>query len=210
MAFDYPVNLDLAGRRCVVFGSGPLAVDRVQGLLASAAEVEVVTPEPSDELVALGPPVTRSIGVPDDLDGAFLAIATREDGAPIGELWEAAIERGVLFAALDDVAHCHFGAASIVRRGDLRVTISTAGKAPALSKRLRQRLDEEIDEAHGELVEVLHRARERLLPREVPFATWAGAWGVALEDLDSLLELVRAGRGDQAVERVVASVRGAL
>lgn len=210
MAFDYPVNLDLTGRRCLVFGGGPLAVDRVRGLLASAAAVEVVTPEPSEELEALGPTVTRRVGAPDDLDGAFLAVATREDDAPIEALWEAANERGVLFAALDDVPHCHFGAASIVRRGDLRVTISTAGRAPALSKRLRQRLEEEIDEAHGELVDVLHRARERLLPREVPFETWAAAWGAALEDLDVLLELVRAGRADEAVERVMTSVQAAL
>lgn len=210
MAFDYPVNLDLEGRRCLVFGSGPLAVDRVEGLLASAAEVEVVTPEPSDELVRLGAPVTRRTGTPDDLEGAFLAIATREDDAPVGALWEAANERGVLFAALDDVPHCHFGAASIVRRGDLRLTISTAGKAPALSKRLRQRFESEIDAAHGELVEVLHRARERLLPREVPFGVWASAWGAVLEDLDGLLELVRAGRSEEAEERVVTGVRAAL
>lgn len=207
MAFDYPVNLDLAGRRCVVFGGGPLAEDRVEGLLTSTASVEIVTPAPSSELVALGAPITRRTGTASDLDGAFLAIVTREDDAPVGALWEAANERGVLFSALDDVAHCHFGAASIVRRGDLRLTISTAGKAPALSKRLRQRLEGEFDGAYGELVEVLHRARERLLPREVPFEVWAAAWGDALVDLDDLLFLVRSGRGAEAEDRVIEAVR---
>lgn len=210
MAFDYPVNLNLAGRRCIVFGGGPLAAERVEGLLASGAQVEVVTAEPSEELVATGAPVLRRTGGAADLEDAFLAVATREDDAPVAELWDAAEERGVLFAALDDVAHCHFGAASIVRRGDLRITISTAGKAPALSKRLRERLETDIDEAHGELVEVMHRARERLLPREVPFSTWADAWGGALEDLDGLLELLRDGKVAEAEDRLVASVRSAL
>lgn len=210
MAFDYPVNLDLGGRRCVVFGGGPLAVDRVEGLTASAAEVLVVTPDPSEALIGSAVAVERRTAAPADLDGAFLAIATREDDAPIGELWAAANERGVLFAALDDVAHCHFGAASIVRRGDLRITVSTAGRAPALSKRLRRELETTIDDAYADLVEVLHRARQRLLPREVPFPTWAAAWEEAVRDLDGLLELVRAGRTGEAEERVTRTVERAL
>lgn len=207
MAFDYPVNLDLAGRRCVVFGDGPLAVDRVTGLLASAADVTVVTADPSDELAALGAPITRRCGQTADLDSVFLAIATREDDAPVRELWDVAEARGVLFAALDDVEHCHFGAASIVRRGDLRITISTAGKAPALSKRLRQELEDRIDGAHGELVEVLHRARRRLLPREAPFAAWASAWGRALVDVETLLARLRAGEATAVEDDLVAAIR---
>lgn len=210
MAFDYPVNLDLTGRRCVVFGDGPLAVDRVTGLLASAADVRVVTASPSEELAALGAPVTRRRGATADLDGAFLAIATREDDAPVRELWDAAEARGVLFAALDDVDHCHFGAASIVRRGDLRIAISTAGKAPALSKRLRLELEDRIDGAHGELVEVLHRARRRLLPREAPFPVWAAAWGRALEDLEPLLARLRAGEATAVEDDLVAGIRDEL
>lgn len=219
MAFDYPVNLDLAGRRCVVFGGGPLATERVTGLLASEAAVLVVSTSPSPELrvraaageVALHERTAEA----DDLAGAFLAIHTREDGPPgdvareVEALWDVARERGVLFAALDDVPHCMFGAAATIRRGDLRLTVSTAGKAPALAKRLRRDLEAEYDEAYGELVEALHVAREQALPRDVPFAEWAARWEAALEDLDGLVELVRAGESDEIVRRVLAAVRPA-
>ncbi len=210
MAFDYPVNLDLAGRTCVVFGGGPLALERTEGLLASGATVRLVTPAPEPDRFPAEAKVRDRLGEPGDLDGAFLAIATREDDAPVEELWHAANERGVLFAALDDVAHCHFGAASVVRRGNLRVTISTAGRAPALAKRLRRSLERSIDDRHGTLVEVLHAARERLLPRRVPFPVWAAAWEEALVDLDGLLELVGAGATAEAEERVVATVTRAI
>lgn len=218
MAFDYPVNLALTGRRCVVVGGGPIAAERVDGLLASGADVAVVSPSPASSLrrhadagdVDLH---EREVAV-DDLDGAFLAIHTREDGSPeevaaeVDALWERAVADGVLFAALDDVPHCMFGAASTIRRGDLRITVSTAGRAPALSKRIRRDLEEVYDDAYGELVDALHRAREAALPREVSFAEWAGRWEEALADLDALLDLVRDGRADAVTEQVARTVRG--
>lgn len=232
VSFDYVVSLSLAGRRCVVLGGGPLAVDRVEGLLAVGARTEIYAAEPSARLTELDgelPDGERSDGqLPDsgssdrgssdraaslqihrrtyrrgDLAGAFLAVATREDDADIELAWDEAESRGVLFAALDDVPHCHFAAPARVRRGDLSVTVSTAGKAPALSKRLRQRLEGEVDEAYGELVEVLHEAREAALPRSIPFPEWAQRWSTALSDLDELASLVRTGRRDQVRGRVL-------
>jgi precorrin-2 dehydrogenase / sirohydrochlorin ferrochelatase len=207
VAFDYPVNLNLEGRRAVVFGGGGLAVGRIEGLLASGATVTVIAPSPDPALRDLPVRLIERPGVPADLAGAFIAIATGEDDTPIDPLWEAAEEAGVLFASLDDIPRSHFGAASIVRRGDLRITISTAGKAPALSKRLRLRLEEQFDPAYGELVEALHRARQRLLPRTVPFADWAARWGEAVADLDHLLDQVRAGETGEVEEHVVRTVR---
>ncbi|MDX1657239.1 MAG: NAD(P)-dependent oxidoreductase [Nitriliruptorales bacterium] len=208
MAFEYPVNLDLAGRAVVVFGGGPLARERIARLLEVGAEVTVVTPD--DPGVGNRVDHHARLGTPADLDGVFLAIATGEDDAPIDELFAAAERAGVVFASVDDVEHSHFGAASTIRRGDLQLTISTAGKAPALSKRLRIELEDRFDDAYGELVEVLHGARQRLLPRTVPFADWAAAWGAALADLDGLLELIRDGQAGVAEERVVSIVRESL
>ncbi|MFP5309989.1 MAG: bifunctional precorrin-2 dehydrogenase/sirohydrochlorin ferrochelatase [Actinomycetes bacterium] len=213
MAFDYPVTLDLAGRRCLVAGDGPLALDRVEGLVASGAAVELYAAAPAAELagavVAHGVAHHARTLAPADLDGAFLAIVTREDDADVAALWDASREARVLFAALDDVPHCDFGAMSTIRRGDLRVTVSTAGRAPALAKRLRRRLETDVDEAYGELVERIDAAKRRVGPRTVPFAAWAARWEEALADLDGLLELVRAGRAPEAEDRIVATIADA-
>ena len=206
MAFDYPVNLDLGGRRCVLAGSGPLAQERLEGLLASRAEVTLVTPAPSDELRAAAAAHDVALHerelVEADLDDAFLAILTREDDHDVAALYAAAEARGVLFAALDDVPHCMFGAMSQLRRGDLRVTISSAGRAPALAKRLRQRLEDELEEELAELVEVVDEAKRRHGPRSVPFDVWAGRWACAMQDLDGLLGLLADGRREEALERI--------
>ena len=42
MAFSFPVALEVTGRRCVVFGSGPVARARVAALLDAGADVTVI------------------------------------------------------------------------------------------------------------------------------------------------------------------------
>lgn len=209
MAFDYIVSLDLGGRRCAVFGDGPLAAERVAGLRRSGADVTVVTPDPAADVVPDGVAHVARLGEPGDLDGVFLAIVTREDDVDVPTMWDAAQERGVLFAALDDIPHCDFGAVSQINRGDLTVTLSTAGRAPALAKRLRTQLEELITPAHGRLVDLLHDARAELLPRTVPFDEWAARWADALSDLDQLVAWTDAGEDEKVVAHVQERVRPA-
>ena len=51
-AADYPLTLDLHGRRAVVVGGGPVAARRVRGLLDAGAHVDVVAPWVCEELAA--------------------------------------------------------------------------------------------------------------------------------------------------------------
>lgn len=198
MAFSLTISLDVTGRRGVVVGGGREAVDRVRSLLHGGCEVTVVTPAPDPSLVDLadaGEVSLRPRGYRDgDLAGAFVAYVTREDPTPVDATWAEAAREGTLLSTLDDVPHSHFATPSVLRRGDVVVTVATAGRAPALAKRLRRHLEGELGPELGELVEVLEQAREACLPRTVPFAEWAARWEVALADLDGALAAVRAGR----------------
>ena len=81
MSFGYPVMLELAGRRCVVIGAQAIREGKVEGLLAAGAD-DVVVVEPSvDERFdgVAGVRVERRAWRPDDLDGAFLAVASSDD-----------------------------------------------------------------------------------------------------------------------------------
>ena len=210
MAFDYPVTLDLEGRLCLLGGGGPLAVERLTGLLRSRADVLVVTDDPSPGLVAqcaaFDVPLLERLLQPTDLDGAMLAIVTREDDADVPTLYAAARERGVLFAALDDVPHCDFGAMSQIRRGSLTVTISSGGRAPALAKRLRKHLEQTLTHDLGELVEAIDEAKALHGPRDVPFDVWAGRWEEALEDFERLLAMLREGQHDEVRDHILATI----
>jgi siroheme synthase-like protein len=205
MAFRYPVDLELSGRRCLVVGGGPEAEAKARALLEADADVLVVTETPTDGLTDLGRRGELEILArhyrPGDLEGVFLVITTdrRYNDAVFAE----AETKRVLCNAVDDVAHCHFAVPALVRRGELLLTVSTGGRAPALAKRLRRRLAGTFGSEYGALVDLLGEVRDELRPRRTgSFAAWAGRWEtVAAEEAD-LIRLVTEGRIDEAKDRV--------
>ena len=50
---DYPVTLDVSGRRVVVVGGGPVAARRARGLVAAGAAVELIAPWACEDVAAL-------------------------------------------------------------------------------------------------------------------------------------------------------------
>lgn len=216
MPFGYVIQLDLDDRLAVVVGGGVVAASRVVDLRDAGARVRVVAAEVSVELaevVAAHPDhveVRARPFTPGDLDGAAIAIATGEEPADqpldVDTFWAESRDRGVLASVLDDLDHADFAAPALVRSGSLRIAIATAGKAPALAKRLRVHLEQTLGDTAGDLVDLLAEARRRVGPRDVSFGVWAARWERALADLDGLLDLTRAGRHDEVVDRTVAIV----
>lgn len=219
MPFGYVISLDLDDRLAVVVGGGVVAASRVVDLRDAGARVRVVAADvsdtlaevvaaahtdaapgdrPSDAVELLRRPYARG-----DLDGAAVAIATREEPVDVDAFWAESRDRGVLASVLDDLAHSDFATPALVRSGSLRIAVATAGRAPALAKRLRRHLEQTLGDTAGELVDGLAEARDRVGPRTVDFDTWAARWACALDDLDGLLDMVRAGRRAELVERTV-------
>jgi siroheme synthase-like protein len=207
MPFRYPVALELSGRRCVVTGGGREAEGKARALLEAEADVVVIAPRVSDglaDLVRRGEltHIARRYR-PGDLAGAFLVIAADSDRAVRAAVFAEAEADRVLCNAVDDVEHCHFAVPSIVRRGELLLAISTGGRAPALAKRLRRRLSDELGWEWEALVDVLGEVRAAALPhRPADFAIWAARWSDVLDREEELLDLLREGRIDEAKARI--------
>ena len=196
----YPVNLVVAGRRCVVVGAGRIAARKVDGLLAAGADVHVVAPHLGEQArlwrdegrVTAAERAFR----PDDLDGAWLATAATDDHAVNHAVFEAGDARGVWVNAADDPDNCSFTLMSVIRRGDLVVTVGTGGRSPALATWLKERITAELGPEYETLVALLSDARDAMQAegRSTEEADWKRA-------LDSgMLDLIRAGRVDDAKE----------
>lgn len=188
MAFGYPVALEVAGRRCVVFGSGPIGQARAMALLEAGAEVTVID-RPYEE---------------GDLAGVFLAVSATGNAAETARIFAVAEQEGVLLNAVDDPAHCHFAVPAVLRRGDLTVTVATGGRAPGYARQLRDELSRTIGAEYGTIVDLIGAVRDELrAQRAAPtsgsaadFDRWATRWRDALEH--DLIGLVRAGRIGEA------------
>jgi uroporphyrin-III C-methyltransferase / precorrin-2 dehydrogenase / sirohydrochlorin ferrochelatase len=211
MPFRYPVSLELTGRRCVVIGSGPMAEDKVGGLLEADAAVTVIGQPATEGLRELaeegGVELCERSYADGDLAGAFLAIAATDDTRINGLIFAEAERGGVLLNAVDDIDHCHFAVPAVVRRDDFMMAISTGGKAPALAKRLRMRLADQFGTEYGALVNLLSEVREEVIPnREASFSDWARRWQLALDH--DLAGLVRCGRLQEAKRVVLRALSG--
>ncbi len=196
----YPVNLLLDGRRCVVVGAGRVAARKIAGLLDAGAAVHVVAPDLNAEVRAwqAGGQVTvdRRAFVPTDLDGAWLATVATPDPAVNAAVAEAGEARRIFVNAADDPAHCSFTLMSVVRQGDVVVTIGTGGRSPALATYLKDHVTSEMGPEWGVLLELVSDERERL--RAGGTSTETVDWKRALDS--GMLDLIRAGRVDQAKE----------
>jgi precorrin-2 dehydrogenase / sirohydrochlorin ferrochelatase len=171
----FPMFVKLTGRRCVVVGGGALAESKIESLLASGADVTVVSPSLTEglkrrwEANVLGW-VARKFAA-GDLDGAFLVIAATADEAVNEFVYREADRRGILCNAIDQPARCHFYFPAVVRRGDLQIAISTNGLSPSLAQRLRKQFEHEFGPEYGDWLRWLGLVRETLMERRVDFAT---------------------------------------
>lgn len=169
MASLFAMFLKLDGQRCVVVGAGRIAEQKLDGLLAAGADIRVVAPQAS-ELIRRYASRGRVQWIQrrfetNDLDGVALVIAATGDRAVNEEVFRQANAKHVLCNAVDEPEHCHFYYPAVVRRGDLQIAISTAGKSPALAQRLRSEIETLIGPEYEELIHWLGNVRTMFFSR---------------------------------------------
>ncbi|HEX8769801.1 MAG TPA: bifunctional precorrin-2 dehydrogenase/sirohydrochlorin ferrochelatase [Acidimicrobiales bacterium] len=195
----YPVNLLVEGRRCLVVGGGDVAARKAQGLLDCGGQVHVVAPRVSDAIRADGRltwderPYRTT-----DLEGCWLVIAATDSTEVNRSVYLDGEAAGVWVNGADDPQHCSFTLPSVVRRGDLMLTVSTGGRSPAVATWIRRRLEDEIGPEYEVLLDLVSSRRQAIQ-----------ASGGSTEDVDwhraldsDVLGLIRTGDLDQARERI--------
>ncbi|MGA8862644.1 MAG: bifunctional precorrin-2 dehydrogenase/sirohydrochlorin ferrochelatase, partial [Gallionella sp.] len=163
--------LKLAGRRCVVVGAGPVAEEKIEGLLRAGAGVRVVAPEATRRIRELARKKKlrwdkRGFRA-SDLSGAFLIVAATSSPSLHAQIYRQARRRGVLCNVADDPDHCDFYYGSVVRRGELQIAISTGGHSPALAQRLRKQMEKEFGAEYEEWLKELGKIRKRLFAKKI-------------------------------------------
>ena len=163
----YPVNLDIKDRKCLVIGGGDVGTRKVTTLLECMASVIVVSLEASEKLLKLAglgliTLIKRSYVV-SDLEGMFLVICATDDEKLNRQVSRDAEKLNMLCNIADRPDACNFILPSIVKRGDLVISISTSGKSPAYAKKLRKDLEKQYGEEYGILIRMMGAIRSRLL-----------------------------------------------
>lgn len=197
----YPVNLLVAGRRCVVVGGGAVAARKVSGLVEAGAEVVVVAPVVCAEIRGLsGVAVVGREYRSGDLDGAWLAFAATGDASVNGQVHADGEAARVWVNAADDPTACSAILPAVLRRGPVVVAVSTSGRSPALAGWIRDTVAERVGPEVAVLAEWLSEAREEM--KAAGRSTEGVDWRSALDS--DMLELIRTGQTARARERLQA------
>jgi siroheme synthase-like protein len=196
----YPVFLDVEGKKCIVVGGGNVALRKVETLLGNGAKVVVISPELCPGLAGNKQiSVIKRECIPGDIAGAFLAIVATDDREVNHRIALEGRSSGVLVNVVDDAEYSNFILPSVVQRGDVAIAVSTAGKSPALARKLRTRLEKEFGEEYEVLASILDEIRREIKQRGI--AVDAETWQTAL-DLDKLTGWIKKGQSEKAREFV--------
>jgi siroheme synthase-like protein len=160
----YIACLRLSERRCVVVGGGEVGRQKVEGLLACDARVQLIAPQAVPELAEYAREGSiaweqRPYAGESDLEGAFLVIAATEDADLNIRVFADAERRAMLVNVVDVPPLCNFILPAIVRNGPLAIAISTAGSSPALAKRIAAEIGERFGPPYARLAEILAESR---------------------------------------------------
>ena len=181
----YPIFFDLMDRSVLVIGGGRLALEKVNGLLAAAARVTVVSSVLDPELTAL-----RDSGMIEhlprdyrsgDMLGRALVMAASDGGSANAELHADARALGVPLNAADDPANCDFILPAVVRKPPLTLAISTGGGSPAMARRVREELSDYLDAETSSLAELVAEVRTELREQGLFRSIPANAWQTAMD-----------------------------
>ena len=194
----YPIFLEMKARRCVVIGGGTVAERKVEGLLAAGASVTIISPAITEGLRRL----LRQREIrhlarehrSGDLAGYELAFVAMDDPELNVAACREARSRYVWVNSADDPAQCDFILPAVIRRGDLVVAVSTGGESPAVTRAIREELDQSIGADYAQLVQIAGEVRKELRGKSISPA--AEAWSNALKG--DFRRLIKGGRPEQA------------
>lgn len=167
----YPININLKGKLCVVVGGGEVGLRKIQKILLAGGRVKLVSPKIMDDIKELVDQdkivyIDRNY-LYGDLQGAFLAYAATDSSKVNLLCKKEADEHNILINIVDDKVESDFIVPSTIKRGDLNISISTNGKSPALTKKIREDLEKIYDHKYEHILNFLGEIRSLSLS-EIP------------------------------------------
>lgn len=161
----YPVNLNLDNMEIIIVGGGNVALRKCMNFLDFGKSVTVLAPDFDSRFLELGNKVDliNDIFKEEYIDKFDIVVAATDDKEVNEEIACICRKKSKLINVVDSRDLSDFTVSSYVKRGDLLIGISTGGKIPALSAKIRKDLEAVYDESFAEYVDLLGEIREKII-----------------------------------------------
>ncbi|MDF2503475.1 bifunctional precorrin-2 dehydrogenase/sirohydrochlorin ferrochelatase [Clostridium sp.] len=161
----YPIMLEVKNRKCGVIGGGKVAYRKIISLLECGANVIVISNEIIEDIRILVN--EEKIKYLNDnynfnyISDLYLVYAATNDRIVNKEIYRRCSEKNILINVVDQPDICNFIVPSKVQRGDLTISVSTNGKSPMLSRKIRQDLEEIYDDRYEVFLDIMGEVRKK-------------------------------------------------
>ncbi len=155
----FSLLLDLTDRVGVVVGGGPVGRRKARSLLDAGTLVRLICLEPVPGDFSS----PRLTWIPEPYDPAHLTGASLVFAAATPQLNRQIVadarSRGIWVNCANDPPAGDFIVPATLRRGGFVISVGTGGAAPALARRVRDRLEPQFDDAFAAWVSLLREMR---------------------------------------------------
>lgn len=149
----FPVFLKLNQLHTLIIGAGPVGLEKLSAVLkqSEGARITVIAEHIIEEVAALAAQLPQITVLNKSYEAADLAQADLVIAATNNNVLNEAIIHDahalkLLVNVADQPALCDFYLGSIVKKGDLKIAISTNGKSPTIAKRLKELFNDHLPE----------------------------------------------------------------
>ncbi len=165
----FPVFIKLKTIHTLLVGAGPVGLEKLSALLDNSpdANVTVIGLEVLPELSKLANQhervsvLKREFNI-SDLDGVDLVVAATNNDDLNQQIRQEADRRNLLVNFADKPDLCNFYLGSIVKKGDLKIAISTNGKSPTMAKRIKEVLNDSLPDEINDTLQNMQALRNTL------------------------------------------------
>lgn len=165
----FPIFVKIDHLHTLVVGGGYVGLEKLTALLANApdARITLVAPEIRDEIRTLAAEHTNLTLIQESyldahLSDKDLVIVGTNDKSVNKQVQQDCKARKILINVADTPDLCDFYLGSVVRKGDLKIAISTNGKSPTFAKRFREVLEDILPDSLQETLDNLQAIRNKL------------------------------------------------
>ena len=163
----YPINLKLDELDVVIIGGGEVAYRKCKNFLEFNKNVTIVSKQILNKFYDLKGNIKI---IKDDYkeiyikDASVIIAATnnRELNIEIGLYCKA---KNKLVNVVDNIEISNFTVPSYIKRGDLLISVSTGGKSPSLSSKIKKEIEERYTEDYEEYLNVLGDIRKKVIKK---------------------------------------------
>ena len=165
----FPVFLKLEHMRLLIIGGGKIGLEKLHAVLynSPATRITLVATEVQEAIWQLAKKhenitiIERQYNQNDLLEADLVIVAVND--IPLAEqIRFEAKEKNLLVNVADKPGLCDFYLSSVVKKGNLKIAISTNGKSPTIAKRLKETFNEAIPEELDEVLDNMQSIRNKL------------------------------------------------